>query len=1014
MRDTPDNSEFAEPLRDEQLRQFFNLSVIGAVVIGRDDTYERVNRSFCEMLGYEEDELVGQSPLKFTHPDDVEKTANLIATISHNNGDSFESQKRYCAKDGSTIWVQVTANALRESDGALLYYVAQIQDITDRKLAEDALQESEARHDRSIAGSSDGLWERNIQTGDEHWSPRWMEIIGYRPDELPSTAETYRSLLHPDDVETVETAIQAHITTGAPYEREVRMRHKSGHYVWIKTRAKVFFDDDGEPLYLAGSHTNLTDEKRAEAEAHELEQRYQTLFENAKDGIVVHVDEEPVVLDCNQNFAENLGYRREELIGQPIFLFTGKLSPELRAKRRENIDIEHNSSFEATHVRKDGTPLPVEITSSQIVLNGRKAVMSIVRDVTERREAEAALLASEQRFKEFAETSADRLWETDVDFRYTFVTEIPPGTGRLSSSDMIGITSWEAPGIDPTDDNWVQLRSTVAARLPIQNFEYSRELTDGRKYWIRTNAQPIYDDDNEFLGYRGTNLNVTAEIEARMAAKTAEQVFIESMNSLDAGFILWDQDDRFLASSQNSQTYRSESAQSLVHGTPIREFLVRLFNSNEINIGGLSESKFIDLYMEEHAQPHSVKEVKMLDGHWQRIQKRKLPNGCSISFQFDITELKQRQEQAESADRAKSLFLASASHDLRQPLQALGLNIYRLKIMDPDPDRREIISKVQSTLDMLDGLLASLLDLSNLEAGQLQPEMIDTPLSQILQQLGDDFEPIVAINSNQLRIVQSDLIAHTDPVLLKTVLQNLIANANKFTSKGRILMGCRRRGANIRIEVWDTGRGISEGNVKRIFDEFYQIDNQARDSSQGLGLGLSIVQRVTKMLGHPVEVRSELGRGSVFAVEVPLGTIPEVTMDPDSAETQDSGNALIVIVDDNPTILEPLELILDDVGYDVQTCAYTGPDCPEFMGLETACNRTPDLIISDLRLPGELDGIGVIDNLRQRFGQTVPAVLITGDSSHDTVIQAKESELQLLHKPVAVPKLCAVISEMLN
>ncbi|MDA0240424.1 MAG: PAS domain S-box protein, partial [Proteobacteria bacterium] len=291
-----------------------------------------------------------------------------------------------------------------------------------------------------------------------------MEIIGYHPNELEQSRNTFLSLLHPDDQKLVHAKVKAQIDDGMPYEIELRLRHKSGHYVWVKSRAKVFLDHNGAPLYLAGSITDLTNDRRKDAETEEFESRYRTLFEMAKDGIVVHVGDEPVVLDCNETFALRLGYERGELIGQPLSIFTCRLSDDVRAKRREKVAEETHATFESIHYRKDGTSFPVEISSSIIRLNNRPAVLSIVRDNSERKAFETALLASEQRFKDFAETTADRLWEADTEFRYTFVTELPAEADRLDAKEMIGKRIWEFPMIDPTDENWTQHRAIVAAR----------------------------------------------------------------------------------------------------------------------------------------------------------------------------------------------------------------------------------------------------------------------------------------------------------------------------------------------------------------------------------------------------------------------------------------------------------------------------------------------------------------------------------------------------------------------
>ena len=250
--------------------------------------------------------------------------------------------------------------------------------------------------------------------------------------------------------------------------------------------------------------------------------------------------------------------------------------------------------------------------------------------------------------------------------------------------------------------------------------------------------------------------------------------------------------------------------------------------------------------------------------------------GVVITF-ADITARKQAEDalnaaklQAESANLGKSRFLAAASHDLRQPLQTLtflqGLLARKLK----DKDALQLVTRSEEALTAMAGMLNTLLDINQLEAGVIRPGIVDFPINDLLERLKTEFAYHTQTRRLGWRVLPCRLAVRSDPRLLEQMIRNLLSNAVKYTEQGRILLGCRRRGNKLRIEVWDTGLGIPEGQLRAIFEEFHQVDNPARELNRGLGLGLAIVQRLGDLLGHTIDVRSRQGRGSVFAIEVAL------------------------------------------------------------------------------------------------------------------------------------------------
>lgn len=365
----------------------------------------------------------------------------------------------------------------------------------------------------------------------------------------------------------------------------------------------------------------------------------------------------------------------------------------------------------------------------------------------------------------------------------------------------------------------------------------------------------------------------------------------------------------------------------------------------------------------------------------------------------------QARAEAEAANREKSRFLAAASHDLRQPVHALGLYVSVAQHPASEAERHRILACIEASVDSLATLFDSLLDVSRLDAGTLQPRLRTVALKPLLQKLAAEYSPLAHEKHLSFRVRAAELSVRTDPLLFEQMIRNLVANAVRYTERGGILLTCRRRGAHARVQVWDTGVGIAAQEQAQVFEEFYQIGNPERDRRKGVGLGLAIVKRIATLLQHPLQLASRQGRGSCFSVEAPLaGAESADASEPQAAVDDDDSvllGAVIVVVDDETDILLAAEMLLKQWGCIVITADALAPALDK-LSVE---DRVPDLAVSDYRLRGEESGIEVIGKLRARFGSHTPALLLTGDTAAERLREVAASGLQVLHKPLNAAQL---------
>jgi signal transduction histidine kinase len=373
-----------------------------------------------------------------------------------------------------------------------------------------------------------------------------------------------------------------------------------------------------------------------------------------------------------------------------------------------------------------------------------------------------------------------------------------------------------------------------------------------------------------------------------------------------------------------------------------------------------------------------------------------------------VRELRQQVALVEQANRDKSRFLAAASHDLRQPMHALGLFAASLEKSLAYTSLQPTVVNMLRAVDALEQSCSAMLDLSKLDAGVVEPNIQSFPIRDLFRRLHMHCAGQAEELGLALRFKPGGKIVTSDPQLLERVLSNLIHNAIRYTNQGGIVVLVRNRARRISIEVWDTGLGIAPEELPRVFDEFYQISNSGRDRTRGLGMGLAIVKRLVMLMGHELEVQSRPGRGSVFRIllkHTEMADMDSMVLGAETVPEIVDLNRTALVIDDEESIRVGMRDLLHSWGFEVLLAATIAEACAEVRRHAGVI----DIVLSDLRLANSEDGVGAIERVRRVYGAPLPAVLITGDTSPDEVKRAHDSGHQLLFKPVRTRELYALL-----
>ena len=400
-----------------------------------------------------------------------------------------------------------------------------------------------------------------------------------------------------------------------------------------------------------------------------------------------------------------------------------------------------------------------------------------------------------------------------------------------------------------------------------------------------------------------------------------------------------------------------------------------------------------------------VRNTEALEGLNRGLEQRVAQKSAELVTA--LNDMRTARDGADAANRAKSGFLAAASHDLRQPIHALGLYMSALRGRPLDAAAQEIVQRMDGSVAALDSLFNALLDISRMDAGTVtaQPQAID--LAQWLHRLAGDMAGEATQRglrfAARIGASATPVVAHADPLLLERVLRNLIANALKYTQSGGVLLTCRaRRGPprHWRVEVWDSGPGIAERERERVFDEFYQGGNPERDRRSGLGLGLSIVRRLAQLMGTPLSLHSRVGHGTRFVIDIPVGQgSPSVATGREAHGRL--GAMTVAVIEDDLEVRDAMVTLLQSWGCLVAA----GADAQDVLNQADLRGLVPQAVVADMRLREGCDGVDAVARMRARWGAALPALLVSGDSAPERVRLMQDSGIPWLSKPVPAARL---------
>lgn len=400
----------------------------------------------------------------------------------------------------------------------------------------------------------------------------------------------------------------------------------------------------------------------------------------------------------------------------------------------------------------------------------------------------------------------------------------------------------------------------------------------------------------------------------------------------------------------------------------------------------------------------------------QRVIELKLrADGLLEELRIEKQAAEAARHEAEVANRAKTQFFTAASHDLRQPLHAMGLFAEALRQRTHEPEVAHLVNSINASVDALEGLFSELLDITRIDAGGVEVRPQHFELDDILRKLRLHFEPTAFEKGLALVLRGGHRVVHADPLLVERILRNLVSNAIRYTNDGGVLVGARLRGDKVLVQVWDSGLGIREEEQAKVFEEFYQVPNTpavAPHQRKGLGLGLAIVKRLADLMGAPIALRSRAGRGTVFTLELPAGTKPRPQPSSLSARAMAGltlDGRLVVVVEDEPAVRSGLEVLLQ--GWGAQLASFDSvADCLAWAAAADPAVVRPDLCIVDYRLESGRNGVEAIAALRERFGARLPAIVVTGSTMSTLDKEAQDKDFHLLLKPVVPNKLRAMIA----
>jgi|GEM_PF-2502223 PAS domain S-box-containing protein len=701
----------------------------------------------------------------------------------------------------------------------------------------------------------------------------------------------------------------------------------------------------------------------------------------------VHDDASRRFLAVNDSALRQTGYGRPRFLGMTLseIWFDGESSSPAVVVERE--------PRRGRLRRPDGSFVEVELRARLIEVASRAAWLVSATDIGEQIRLERALAESrrvEQRFRDLFEIGADYYWERDLDHRSTFVSpeSVHDAIYGLPFSEFRGKRLTDIPAIRFEPAMGLRAVAATTAREPYREVVFSVTHASGEVRWVSASGAPRFGEDGEYLGYHGVGVDITERKRAEAVAQLAQGRLHDAVASVTQPFVVYDAEDRAAAFNQAfADLFRTPQQNTPVRdGLPFRELAEWQVEMGFYACGPEDEPVDLEKLLAHH-RSETEHTYQLSDGRWMLVIHRPLPGGGRVGLWTDVSATVKAQLEADRANKAKSIFLATISHEIRTPLNGVLGMARAMRFDELSPVQRRRLDVVERSGEALLALLNDVLDISKIEAGKVELELIDFDLAAVIRSAHEVFLAITAEKglSTALDGAGGDGIFHGDPTRIRQILTNLLSNAVKFTERGRIDIRAFRTNAGVRVAVSDTGIGMSAETASRIFEKFSQADASTTRRFGGTGLGLSICRKLVELMDGTITVDSMLGRGSTFTVDLPLRyvgpaqPIPDVLpFDPTAILAGRTQRPRILVAEDNRINQLVLGTLLRAAGeLDLEMVANGA------LALEAWESRVWDLILMDVNMP-VMDGVTATRQIRSREVETrrrrTPIVALTANA----------------------------------